>query len=996
MPVRPSGLDEYARKRAFDRTPEPSGVARPAPAPRRGALSRFVIQEHHARRLHWDFRLEMEGVLRSWAVPKGLSMDPRDKRLAVAVEDHPLEYVDFEGVIPEGNYGAGTVMVWDAGTYECLEGDPAAAYAKGKLTLRLQGEKVRGEFHMVRTRMPARGGAARVAGADAEPGDKAQWLIFKKSDGDAVSGWTMPSPSVSVKTGRTIEQIKAEASARWLSGDPASASRKPGAPGRRAEDALRRALRAIGLPARGGESFPSKISPMLATTRDEPFDDPRWLFEIKWDGIRAIAHLRRQDAEQQVTLRSRGGLAINAQYPEVVEALYALDLPDAVLDGEIVALDSRGRAQFQLLQARLHGDGANTPRAAPKPPIVYYVFDLLYVGGHLLMERPLVERRKVLEALLPSHRTVRLSQAEPAAGRAFYDAAHRLGIEGVIAKSADRPYEPGKRTAHWVKIKVKQRLEAVVAGYTKGQRARAKTFGALLLGAYDDHGTLRYIGHAGGGFTDSELRRVFALLQARRQDACPFPEVPPTNAPPAWVRPELVAEVEHGGWTADGLLRFPVYRGLRDDRPAHQVRLERPVVSGGGSPSRGPGAPNGEGAGSAKAHVKGGGRAEDRGRAARERAGARDTRNPGAGTKMRGARAPGPRPEAVAAAPGDARSVGQALAAAGVPVEFTNLDKVFWPQRGYTKGDLIRYYLAVSETILPYLRGRPLTLRRFPDGIAGPSFYQKNYPDAPSFVRLVDIWTESSKERLSAPVGGDVFTLLWLAQLACVEMHAWFSRITPARRSPLPEAGSTDFAVSEEALRGSVLNLPDFVVLDIDPYIFPDGKLPTGRGEKDPDYTRRGFDAALEAALLLREVLTSLRLESFVKTSGKTGLHIFVPIARRYTFEETHAFAKTLTRYLAARHPEKVTTAWAVEQRVGKVFLDYNQNRLGATLAGAYSVRPTPQATVSMPLTWEELGRGIDPLAFTMETAPDLVRRRGDPWKDLLARPQRLDHPLKP
>ena len=966
-------LKEYQQKRRFTETPEPKGRL----TGRTGGL-RFVIQEHHARRTHWDFRLEMGGALKSWAVPKGPTLDPGEKRLAVPVEDHPVEYLEFEGVIPEGNYGAGTVMVWDTGTYAMVEGKPLEGFNDGKLSIILHGKKLRGEFHLVRTTM--RG--------------ETQWLMFKKRDADAISGWTLPSPSLSVKTGRTIEQIKADASAQWQPDRGSRVARQRGGgrtvsagggqrrpsgatalPRQRATDRQRKALAALGLGTRGSDPFPRGIKPTLATLVEESFDDPRWLFEIKWDGIRAIAYVRRQGSEHHVEIRSRSGLVVNRQFPEVVHGLYSLGLPDAVLDGEIVALDPQGRSQFQLLQTRIHTQGADVSRAAQQISIAYYVFDLLYLNGHLLLDRPLSERRRALEAVLPPHPVIRLSEAMPARGRAFYQAAQRLGVEGIVGKRHDSAYHPGRRTPSWVKIKVKQRLEAVVGGYTRGRGARANTFGALLLGAYDAGGALQHIGHCGGGFTDAELRRVFALLRTLTDSACPFNEVPVTNERATWVRPELVVEVEYGGWTGDGLLRFPVYKGFRDDKSARGVVLERPVRREPGSKGTEHGRAVAGGRGSAvtgklaKHHV-----------VARSRA-----------TAIARLRA------------GASNLIGRTLSNAKIPLEFTNLDKIFWPDRGYTKGDLIHYYLEVSQVILPHLRARPITLRRFPHGITGESFYQKDYPDAPPFVRLVKIWTESGKGTLAAPVCNDLPTLLWLAQLADIEIHTWFSRITPSHRAPdrtvrgraqmAPDA-STDFADSGVALHASVLNRPDYVVFDIDPYLFPDGKLPTRKGEKDPDYSRRGFDAATEAALLLRQVLKTLHLESFVKTSGKTGLHVFVPLARRYTFEQTHAFAKTVTQYLEGQHPKKVTTAWAAERRVGKVFLDYNQNRLGATLASAYSIRPTPEATVSMPVTWKELERGLDPLGFTLKTVPDLMRKRRDPWRDLLAKPQLLERHL--
>ncbi len=937
------GLEEYRRKRRFAETPEPEG----AKAKSAGRL-RFVVQEHHATRLHWDFRLEMGGTLKSWAVPKGPTLDPDEKRLAVPVEDHPIDYMDFEGIIPKGNYGAGTVMVWDQGTYESLEGDPLQGYEKGKLTIVLHGKKLKGEFHLVRTKM----------------GGETQWLMFRKRDADAVPGWKLPKPSVSVKTGRTIEQIAAEETHRWHSKDGAPDEGERG----RAQTATRtavsrtrgaagttKALKTLKLDTPGKDPFPKKIMPMLATLIDKPFDDPRWLFEIKWDGIRGISYLERTGPQQQVIVQSRGGHVINDRFPEIVDALYELDLTNAVLDGEIVTLDPQGRSSFPLLQKRAE------LRGPAKPPIAYYVFDLLYLNGHDLMRRPLSERRSAVEAILSEHPVVRLSKTVPGTGHAFYAAAQQLGVEGITGKRADSTYQPGKRTPDWVKLKVKQRLEAVIGGYTKGAGARAKTFGAILLGAYEN-GRLRYIGRCGGGFTDAELRRVYALLKARGQTTCPFDTIPPEAGSVNWVRPDLVVEIEFAGWTVDGVLRFPVYLGLRDDKPAAEVKLERPMpVTAVANPGK-----------------QGNQETEEREASNGEKPPAMSKSNSRTITKPR-----------------TTHPLETALQQAGLRVELTNLDKVFWPEKGYTKGDLIEYYMKIGPVILPHLRDRPVTLRRFPNGITGESFYQKDYPDAPKFVTTVRIYTESGGDVMAAPVCNNLETLLWLAQLANIEIHTWFSRITPLRRSEGEGRAGTAFAESADGLRDSVLNRPDYVVFDIDPYLFPDNKLPERKGEKDPDYSRRGFDAAREAAFLVRDLLKGLKLDSFVKTSGKTGLHVFVPIVRRYTYEQVHEFAKTVTQYLEGQHPKKLTTAWAAAKRVGKVFLDYNQNRLGATLASAYSLRPTPEATVAVPVTWKELEAGFDPLDFTLKTVPDLMKKRKDPWRDLTANPQRLDKHLE-
>ncbi len=875
------GLEDYRRKRRFASTPEPQGALGPG-----AERPRFVVQEHHARRVHWDLRLEMEGALRSWAVPKGPSLDPADKRLAVLVEDHPIEYGEFEGIIPEGNYGAGTVMLWDRGTYECVEGDPAEGFRRGKLTLILHGEKLRGEFHFVRTK--------RNEGRD--------WLLFKGKDEFAAPGYA-PTGTRSVKTGRTIEEVRAEQDARWTAPAPAAAAPAPSRP-----PSPRRAPRKA--PA---DPFPEPFRPMLAQTAEGPFSRAGWLFEIKWDGVRALGFVRRRGATQEITLYSRTLRRLNAQFPEVVEALAALAPltgDSAVLDGEVFAPDERGRPNFARLQQRVHlSREADVREAAGRIPVVFAVFDCLYLNGRDLRARPLSERRKMLEGLALPAGMLR-SDAVEGDGLTLFAAATQHGLEGIIAKRASSLYRPGARSADWQKIKVRRTLEAVVGGITRGKGSRKGTFGALVLGQYDPStGALVHIGQTGGGLSDSDLRVLRGRLEPLVTKTCPFVAPPTPLQPVTWVRPSVVVEVEYSEFTPDGMLRAPVFLRVRDDIPAAEVK-----------------------------------------------------RRDGDGTTP-------------VAAP---------------PVAFTNLDKVFFPDLGLTKGDVIGYYRRIAPYLLPHLQDRPLTLRRWPDGIAGESFFQKDLEDPPAFVRTERIWSEDGHRDVHMVICNDEATLLWLAQLGCIEMHAWFSRITPipGRRRDRPGAG---FAGSEEAIAKSTLNVPDFVVFDIDPFLFPEGTGLTRRhGEYDPDYTRKGFEAARQTALWLGEALEGLGLRAFAKTSGKTGLHVFIPIVRRYTYAQTHAFAKTMATWLVRQHPGALTTAWSVRDRVGKVFLDYNQNVRGKTLASIYSLRPVPQATVGVPVTWDELRAGLDPLRWTITTVFDRLERVGDLWADILNAAQEI------
>jgi bifunctional non-homologous end joining protein LigD len=962
------GLEKYLQKRRFAETPEPKGGGA-APS----AQPRFVVQEHHARRVHWDLRLEMEGVLRSWAVPKGPSLDPADKRLAVLVEDHPIEYGEFEGIIPAGNYGAGTVMLWDRGTYECLEGDPAEAFRRGKLTLVLHGEKLGGEFHFVRTK--------RNEGRD--------WLLFKGKDQFANPGY-VPAGTRSVKTGRAIEEIRAEQDARWQSSAPGS----PPAPAIAAPSTAPLSSR----PAKrsSADPFPQPFRPMLAQSAERPFSREGWLFEIKWDGVRTLGFMQRRGAAQDIALYSRTLRRLNVQFPEIVEALAALSKDSVVLDGEIFAPDERGRPDFARLQQRVHlTTEADVRQQAERVRVFYAVFDCLYLNGRDLRERPLSERRQVLEGLVLPPGMLR-SDAILGDGQTLFDAARQHGLEGIIAKRSASPYRPGVRSPDWQKIKVRQRLEAVVGGFTSGKGHRKGTFGALVLGQYDPAtGALVHIGQTGGGLKDRDLDLLLKRLDPLVTDVCPFAIPPSTLQPATWVRPEVVVEVEYGEFTPDGMLRAPVFMGIRDDVLPTEVQWQLPALAqrsaldGAGVPSP----PNKVVPAQASPDTRARGKA-----AAPEESDAPAEPRASAGGRGPAKSFPFDEPHGPARPVGGRRSRSpktstprQSSEPSATQVAFSNLEKVFFPELGLTKGDVIAYYRRIAPYILPHLRDRPLTLRRWPNGITGDDFFQKDVDTAPAFVRTERVWSSDGKRNLRLVICNDEPTLLWLAQMGCIEMHAWFSRITPIAGRGKNRPG-TMFAGSEEAIERSTLNYPDVVVLDIDPFLFPEGKGPTKRhGEYDPDYTRKGFEAARTAALLLGKALDDIGLRAFLKTSGKTGLHVFIPIVRQYTYGQTHAFAKTMTTWLAGQHREALTTAWSVRDRVGKVFLDYNQNLRGKTLASVYSLRPVPQASVSVPVTWDELKAGFDPLQWTIATVFDRLERVGDLWANILEAAQHIE-----
>jgi bifunctional non-homologous end joining protein LigD len=681
---------------------------------------------------------------------------------------------------------------------------------------------------------------------------------------------------------------------------------------------------------------------MLAQTAEGSFSRAGWFFEIKWDGVRALGFVRRRGSTQEIELYSRTLHRLNAQFPEVVASLAAVEA-DVVLDGEIFAPDERGRPSFPRLQDRLHlSREADVREAAERISVVYAVFDCLYLNGRDLRALPLSERRKILEGLALPAGMLRSDTVE-GDGSTLFEAAAQHGLEGIIAKRGTSPYRPGIRSADWQKIKVRRTLEAVVGGITRGKGHRKETFGALVLGQHDPStGALVHIGQTGGGLRDADLQALRKRLEPLVTKTCPFATPPDTLQPATWVRPEVVVEVEYSEFTPDGMLRAPVFLRVRDEIPAAEVKLDPHALGR-----------DGDGAGPAE-------------EAPTPRPAPRGSRRPRSMPRGRKAGAPTPQ------------------------VAFTNLDKVFFPELGLTKGDVIAYYRRIAPYLLPHLADRPLTLRRWPNGIVGEDFFQKDLDATPEFVRTERIWSSDGRRDIRMAICNDEATLLWLAQLGCIEMHAWFSRITPVagRRGDLP---GTVFSGSEDTIAKSTLNLPDFVVFDIDPFLFPEGTGPTKRhGEFDPDYTRKGFEAARQAALWLGEALEGLGLRAFLKTSGKTGLHAFIPIVRRYTYAQTHAFAKTMATWLTGQHPEALTTAWSVRDRVGKVFLDYNQNLRGKTLASIYSLRPVPQATVSIPVTWDELRAGFDPLRWTIATVFDRLERVGDLWADILKDAQEI------
>ena len=811
-------IDRYRKKRRFDRTSEPEG-GRPSEA----EPLRFVVHKHAASRLHYDLRLELDGVLKSWAVPKGPSVDPADRRLAMMVEDHPFDYRDFEGLIPESEYGGGTVMLWDEGFYSAPgAADRAAAevalragLAKGHVAFVLAGEKLRGAWDLVHIRSSGKEDNA--------------WLLIKKDDEDA-SRDDVGAADRSARSGRSMAEI-AE------SREPSESRVKPP-------------------PEAPERPFPDEFVPMLARQVDEPFDDPDWLFEIKWDGFRMAALLR----DGTTSLRSRGGKDSTKAYPAIATELAALAV-DAVIDGELVALDDEGRARFQLLQRHAR---------EPAERLCYIAFDLLHLEGRSLLRLPLRQRKELLRGLVGTDLPhVRYADDVVGEGVAFATAAAELGLEGVMAKRANSVYQPGKRSASWLKIKTRQRREVVIGGFTEPRGSR-RHLGAVLMGI-DGADGLRYVGHVGASGGDRELRSLRRALAALERPTSPFTTRPRANAPVHWVEPTLRCDVEFGEETAGGKLRQPVMLGLAADPE----------------------------------------RATETSRAPKRRTKPQDG--------------------------------GRTLVIDGHELVISNWDKSYWPEDGITKGDLVEYYLAVSATMLPYLRDRPQSLNRFPNGYRGHHFYQKDMAGkAPEWARIAEIESGSDGSTVSYLVCDDARTLAYMAGLGCIEVHPWNSRL-PA----------TD--------------LPDWCVIDFDP-------------------ADNAFAEVVEAARCLHRICDRAGIPSVPKTSGATGLHVYIPLGARYEDALVRHFAATLARLVQAELPATTTLERTRRKRGGRIYIDHLQNRRGQTLAAPYSVRPRPGATVSTPLAWSEVTRRLDPTRHTLRTMPGRLERKGDLFADVLGR----------
>ena len=824
-------LEAYRKKRDPERTPEPFGGRRP------GGGRMFVVQKHAARRLHYDVRLEMDGVLKSWAVPKGPSVHAEEKRLAVHVEDHPIEYADFEGVIAPGNYGAGSVIVWDRGWYRSAKPeDPLEQLRRGKLEVELFGYKLRGRWTL-----------ARMSGSEKD------WLLLKKADGAAASDELVDRYPQSILSGLTVEEMA-------------------DVPGRLAS--IRQHLDTLDAPRR---EVPAGSQPfMLATLDERAPSDKGWLFEIKFDGVRVLAARR----GEQVELYGRSGQLITGRYPDLARALLALPVEHFVIDGEIVALDERGRPSFQRLQPRMAlTDPREIEAAAARVPVEGVFFDCLALDGHDLRRLPLTRRKDCLRLLVPPLGPVHYVDHVLEHGPAFLEAANEQRLEGIVAKKAASSYTGG-RSRDWIKVKCQRRQEFVIGGYTDPQGSRGH-FGALHIGVYDG-ARLVYVSKVGTGFDQAGLKSLWEKLQPLARATPPFDTgAIPKGKSHHWMEPRLVCEVRFSDWTNDGGIRHPTFIALRSDKRPEECRreaIEAPpeIPSHPSPPKRG-------------------------------------------------------------------RGQGDGLDAvvASKEVKLTNLKKMFWPADGYTKGDLVAYYERVAPLLLPYLRDRPLVLTRYPDGITGKSFFQKDAPEfTPAWVRTERVYSKDAEREIDYFVVDDVESLRYVANSGTIPLHLWASRLGSLER-------------------------PDWLVLDLDPKGAP-------------------FTDVVKVARALHRILDDLELPSYPKTSGATGLHILIPLGARYTYDEVRTFARLLAVLGVEAEPEISTIARPLRSRGGKVYIDFGQNGHGQTIVGPFSLRPLPGAPASCPLTWGEVTARLDPARFTMITVPKRFDKMADPLAPVL------------
>ena len=842
--------------------------------------------------MHYDLRLELDGVLKSWALPKGLPLEYGVKLLAIQTEDHPLEYLSFEGVIPVGQYGAGPMIVWDCGVYSPDEGAQYAFHHRqeaearlireleaGKISFFLRGTKMKGSFALIRMK------------------DEPNWLVIKHQDRWVREGIDPMAAEQSALSGLTIDDLKEGHRPAFFSCDRLSPS--------------------------GVTSPRFETEPMLATICDRAFDDPSWTFEPKLDGYRMIARI----ANGRVELRSRRGQDYTQLFPEIVRQLSGQMAQSMTLDGELVAYESDGTASFHALQRRAQiKEPEHLVRADIETPCIYYCFDILEYEGVDLRSNALRDRKRYLsQVLLPDSR-VQIIDHTDEFGELIYDSAVDAGFEGVVAKRLDSRYESGQRSKNWLKVKAVTSGEFVIGGLGKGRGSRSDTFGGLMLGIPSPEG-LRYVGNVGSGFDERLIKEITGRLGELTQADCPFIERPPGSSDAVWVQPVLVAEVKFHEFTPDFRLRAPVFLRLREDVPSVEVSF--PVTSSPTIESE-----TGEQAAAVLEQL-------------------------------------------------DSSSNDMILSVGGHQVAITNLKKIYWPadpsteQPELTKRDLLRYLARVSRWMLRHTQDKPMTLIRFPEGIYGERFYQKHWDNqTPEFVDTIELFSGTKGVNHTYLACNNLATLLWLGQLGTLEFHVPHSRFSQHPDGANLSLETTD---SDENIDRSLLNYPDHLTFDLDPYIYAGHEKP---GD-EPELSVAGFEKGREVAFWLKELLDSLGLRAYVKTSGKTGLHIFAPIIRNLDFGSVRSICETFSLHLLKAHPNDITVEWSTQKRTGKIFMDYNMNVMGKTLNAAYSPRALAGAAVSMPVTWEELA-SVHPHDFRQWSIFERLERNGDIWHDIL------------
>ncbi|OWR14083.1 DNA ligase D [Chryseobacterium sp. VAUSW3] len=831
-------LEEYNKKRDFTQTAEPEGKA----AVGKGKL-KFVIQRHAASRLHYDFRLEMDGVLKSWAIPKGPSLNPEDKRLAMMVEDHPFAYRTFEGSIPDGNYGAGEVEIWDEGTYEPL------GKVKGKTDdLIMQHELHTGSMKFVLSGKKLKGEFALVKIKNAESGDP--WLLIKHRDQFSVDHYdaeenTDPDSKVSAYL-----QSKKKSSKVSKSSAPEMKSYRNHAP------------------ALSGERTLTKfITPMLAGTSAKPFSSPEWAFEIKWDGYRAIADLRKD-----IQLYSRNGLSYAEKFKKISNSLKFQE-HEMILDGELVAYDNEGKPNFQWLQ-RI---GEN-----PNLNIIYQVFDLLWLNGHSTENLSLLQRKELLKDALVETEHIKYHDHILEKGEAFFMQIEKLGLEGMIAKKTDSTYSRGTRNGDWLKIKRQQTEEVLICGFTAPKGSRKK-FGSLVLGRYNGN-ELIFCGHTGTGFSDKMLVELYDKMKPLIVAESPFKKIPKTNDKATWLKPELIAEIKFTEITSDHIFRHPVFLRLREDLNPKDLNFKKDEKTNIPEPK------------------------------------------PLKKTTMK-------------------RDTDQLQKLGKQEVKLTNHNKIYFPKDGVTKGDVIAYYQSISKYILPHLKDRPQSMNRFPNGIEGMSFYQKDASDEiPDWIETQKVFSESTDKYINYILCNDKATMAYLNNLGCIELNVWTSR-----------KDTTD--------------KPDYLVLDLDPS------------------DNNTFEDVILTAQTVKKIMDKAKVKGYCKTSGSSGIHIYIPAGAKYSFEQVKDFAHVMMQMVQKEIPDITTLERNLQKRdKGKIYLDYLQNRRGQTLASVYSLRPKNGAPVSMPIEWDELKTGLKPTDFNIENALQRIEKKGDIFKPVLGK----------